>query len=54
MFFFPRFAMFVRLMKTKRTEKERSLLFKRTEKNTKNVPFFLKEQERTQRTERSF
>ena len=34
-------------MKTKRTEKERSVLFKRTEKYAKNVPFFLKERKRT-------
>ena len=41
-------------MKTKRTEKERSVLFKRTEKNGKNRMFFYKEQKRTERTERSF
>ena len=46
--------MFVRLMKTKRTEKERSVLFKRREKNAKNVPFFLKERKRKQRMEHSF
>ena len=34
-------------MKTKRTEKECSVLFKKTEKNAKNVPFFLKERKRT-------
>ena len=38
-------------MKTKRTEKERSILFKRTEKNG---TFFYKERKRTERTERSF
>ena len=41
-------------MKTKRTEKERSVLFKRTEKNGKNGTFFYKERKRTERTERSF
>ena len=41
-------------MKTKRTEKECSVLFKRMEKNAKNIPFFLKEWKRAQRTECSF
>ena len=45
--------MFRSFEKNGKERKERSVLLKRTEKNGKNVPFFWKEQKRTERTFRS-
>ena len=47
-------AAWVTVKKNGKELKERSVLFKRMEKNAKNGTFFLKERKRTQRMERSF